>query len=293
MRGDVSNVEMAAHSFDAFAHAQDAEAFGAVHVLIGQAAAIVFHIGLDAIRGAEDVDGDGAGLGVFEHIGQRFLHHAEDDECNVIFGEAGFTIDVGVHAEVGQGADLHRQPGQGIRQAQVVQNVGPELGGDAVHFLGRVVDEGRHGVDLFVDDGLVAVDVLLQPGDVQVEGHEGLAQLVVNLPGQLLALGFGLLVEVGHQLTQAYVGLFQGLFGVVTLGLPLFQDHGHLIEGLGQIVQSAVGLGKIGAAGEIAVRQPLGRTAQRRNLAHEEEFHQAPGGQQRQHCYKAEHQQVA
>src|SRR5207302_8964132 len=77
-------------------------------------------------------------------------------------------------------------------EAELVEDAGPQLAGDAAHDLHRLVDTVAERHLAHAEDARIAGAPALEPGDVELQGGERLTQLVVNLPrdpGALLLAG--------------------------------------------------------------------------------------------------------
>src|SRR5438046_7496225 len=112
---------------------------------------------------------------------------------------------------------LGRLPHQGLDgglEAELVEDAGSQLAGDAAHDLHRLVDTVAERHLAHAEDAGIAGAAVLGPGDVELQGGERLAQLVVNLPRDPGAFLLTRLLEPGREGPQLGPRLFQFLRGL-------------------------------------------------------------------------------
>jgi hypothetical protein len=188
------------------------------------AAAVVGHPQQDRFAIGLNVDVDFGGPGMAANVGEGFLHDAEAG-CGGFIGQIEL-INLADELAGGAGAlekvlEVELKRGQ---QAEVIEQLGPQLGGQAAHRVDAVGDQGSHRNKLFARRLGQALRFAEAAG-VHLERGEGAAELVVELArhaGALLlarTLGLALrlapLADLGHQL---FVGFRQALVGGLQFG---------------------------------------------------------------------------
>nr|WP_308419599.1 hypothetical protein [Chitinimonas koreensis] len=158
------------------------------------------------------------------HIGQRLLDDAEDGRRHrVPPGQRGIA-DPEYAGDAGAFAEVVGQPFDAGDHAQVVEDQGPQLGGQAAGGLHGIVEQRLHAGQLALHRRF-GRQALSEPADVHLERGQRLAQLVVQLARDaalfLLAHGMG---RRRHRL-HLLLGVAQRLLGADPLG-DVAQDHG-------------------------------------------------------------------
>ena len=136
----------------------------------------------------DESDGDGGGVGVFGDVGEGLLGDADE---GILDGGAEAGVRLGsqdAYVDVGAGAELGGAPAEGGEEAVVVEHGRAEFGDDAADALGGLLEE-LEGVVEAGDDvgGVVGVDLGLDDVEVDAQGGELLANLVVELAGEAAA----------------------------------------------------------------------------------------------------------
>src|SRR2546422_11664923 len=115
-------------------------------------------------------------------VGQRLLNDPEGVTRDLV-GQPGKVVGMETDRDAGPLGRLPHQGLDGGLEAKLVEYAGPELAGAAAHDLHRLVDTvGERRVAQSEDAGIGPGLPALEPGDVELQGGERLAQLVMNLP---------------------------------------------------------------------------------------------------------------
>ena len=120
------------------------------------------------------------------------------------------------------------------------RTLGPELRGDTAHGVERAVDALQRRSESLGRLGVPAADARSQPGEVDAEAGEGLAQLVVDLAGDALPLLLAHRLLLRRQGAELLARLLRGVLGVPALGdIVCHRQHAELAldldEGGGQL----------------------------------------------------------
>src|SRR2546429_5287173 len=110
-------------------------------------------------------------------VGQRLL----DDAVGVtrdLVGQAGKVVGMETDRDAGPLGRLSHQGLDGGLQAKLVEDAGPQLAGDAAHDLHRLVDPVGERPVAPAEGARISGAPALEPGDVELQGGERLAQLI-------------------------------------------------------------------------------------------------------------------
>ena len=140
---------------------------------------------------------DFRGVGMADDVGQSFLENAKQRRVEVLVPERvakpGFdtaTYSRSLFKLAGLPLDCRWQPGS-------IQDARPQLRRDAADCLDRLVDMPGHPAGLFMEQFQVLGQPIDHPHELQFQRGQGLAQLVVNLPGDPRALLLADELQVG------------------------------------------------------------------------------------------------
>src|ERR1700722_14815782 len=211
-----ANFEVAAELADAFAHALQADAATFGRTWSGrETLAPVAHFQADFAGGAGDADAGSRAAGGAVHVGERFLHDAED---------GGFTF-AGEASEVRRQLDFDRnvaalgkfldEPAQRGLQTHFVEQRRMQQVRDGAQVIGHVAQDfqavGQHVFGPRSQFGRLGLD------HAEVHGQRGepTAGGVVQVAGDAAALFILQMKDAGRKLAEAGVGGIQlaGLIG--------------------------------------------------------------------------------
>src|SRR5437016_6422159 len=115
-------------------------------------------------------------------VGERLLNDPEGVTRNLV-GESGKVVGMETYRDAGPLGRLPHQGLDGRLEPELIEDTGPQLAGDAAHDLHRLVHPvGKRRVAQSEDAGIGPGLPALEPGDVELQGGERLAQLIMNLP---------------------------------------------------------------------------------------------------------------
>jgi hypothetical protein len=204
-----THVQPAAHLGGALAQAQQAEGLGLAQRLALQAAAVVVHFQREHALEVAELDVHRRGLGVLGDVGERLLGRAVGHQLHVARHVDGRRGAPHHHAQRGAVLETGRQPLHRGHQA-LVQDGRAQVAHDALAGLQRVLQHVHGAAQVLVH--MRALAVAAHPGQVQLDGGERAADVVVDLAGDVGALLLDAGLQVFGQLGQALARF--GQFGV-------------------------------------------------------------------------------
>ena len=157
-----------------------------------------------------------AGLGMTGDVGEGFLGDAEEGggpavvQGNVVPGQQ-------VAGDAGALAEFFGEPFQGRQDAQV-EHRRTQLGGHLAHHPHRLLHQVLHGVQALADGRRGVAQLPSQQGQVHFQGGQQGALLIVDLPGDALALLLHGGFAVGGQVPQLLPGFEQFLGHAAAFG---------------------------------------------------------------------------
>jgi len=200
-------MNFAAEQRRAFANAEQPERFAIVNMRWRNSDAVVADFQNQMIIDLEKIHFHCAGFGMANDIGQRLLKDAK--ERGVQFGVERAVRNNCVHAtnDAGLRLKLLRLPFDRRKQAGGVQHAGTQFGSDAPNRLYSFVNVCGDRPRFLSQNGGVFWQPTGEPGELQFQTGQSLAEFIVNFAGDARAFLFANRLQVHGKQSQLFVGL--------------------------------------------------------------------------------------
>ena len=202
-----------------FPHSDDSEGAVVIALFLRDPVTVVGHGQHDVVLVLFQTNLCPGGSGVTGNVGQGFLKNPEEGrrqvsvQFQVVGREYGRAGDAGAVLKIGG------LPFDGGRQTQIIQQPRPKLRRDAMDRLNGRIGQCGHLPHLLVKRFCPGRKAMLQPGDVHLEGRQGLPQFIMDFSGDPCPFLFADRLLVGGEIAQLLTGVFQ-----LSLRLDSFGD---------------------------------------------------------------------
>ena len=231
------NFEAAPGQRRPFLHAQEAQTGSAHRPLSSRgdvkSDSIIAHKKVELTILLLEFDGDYAGLGVPDDIGEGFLSDPEALRFDQCLEPRRHRVCLDLDLEPGEGGLAMGVPAQSGFQAQVIEHRWPQVQGKVMDLPEDALD----GLDtLFEAAGQGAFVGRLQGGlEVHLGEREALTDFIVEFPGDVAAFGFlrfDKFVREGLKFTA----------GAFVFAIPVLEYFAHLVVGARELAQFIVSM---------------------------------------------------
>src|SRR5262245_52942022 len=165
---------------DTLSHAQQSQRLGAEHGGFVYAFAVILDLqdesaGLEMHRNIH-----ARRIGMARSVGKQFLKDPEG-RGRPLPVEHGISAQTQPASDAAALLEFLRLPFDSGREAQLVQYLRTQAGGDLAHGLNRAVDQIEHRLGLRRHRPLLGRQLLGKPGEIHLQTRQRLAQLIVDL----------------------------------------------------------------------------------------------------------------